>query len=720
MKSAPRTWIRLSWPREVALEQQLGALAVLASMGEGPLLLSSTATSGLVVHDLAVPSPSAPHVARQLLGIVPGLSTDELPSAPVVTIDRAVHVRLSTKNRQLATDHADITSRATLAALSHVGNNETVRLLWWLGTPLRPFAVPNHLDAIPSDSWLKDLAFAALGKKVPVDPERRNALRTKQALPGWKAAGYIGVHASGHARQRQLIRQVLSALRTVQAPGVAFWVRSASPERVSAPRLPWIFPLRLNVAEVAALSTWPAGKTGDLPVASQRARLLPPSPVIPQHGRVIGLSTYPGSQRPLAISSTDSLRHAYAIGPSGVGKSSLLAHMIQHDIEEGRAVVVIEPKDLIAEVLAHVPEYRINDVVLVSAKSSEESFVGINPLSSIGQHPELVADQLLAVFKSLYGQMLGPRTTDLLAAALHTLVLVPDATLVSLPLILSDPIYRRKCLAYVNDPIALEPFWATFDALTDAARTEIISPLLNKVRPLLLRPQLRAVLGQSKSLFNVRDVFTKKRILLVDCAKGELGSEVSSLIGSIVVSLVWNATLERTALDPRHRHPVSIYIDEFQEFLRLPTDLGDALAQARGLSVGFTLANQYLHQLNPAISSAVLANAQNRICFHVADEDARVLSAKGSGLEAEDFANLGAYEFYARLVAGAAIQPWCSGKTFPPASAISDPVAVKAASLQNYGRSRSDIEAEILALTQHSDAADHSDFEPRPRSRRPS
>ncbi len=647
-------------------------------------------------------------------------SIDELPSGPVFTIDRAVHVRLSTKNRQLATDHTDITSRAMLAALSHVANNETVRLLWWLGTPLRPFAVPNHLDAIPSDSWLKDLALAALGKKVPVDPERRNALRAKQALPGWKAAGYIGVHADGHARQRQLIRQVLSALRTVQAPGVAFWVRSTSPERVSIPRPPWIFPLRLNVAEVAALSTWPSGTTGDLPVASQRARLLPPSPMIPQHGRVIGLSSFPGSQRPLAISATDSLRHTTVIGVSGAGKSTLLGRLIQSDMEEGKAVAVIEPKaDLIAEVLSHVPAHRINDVVLLDPKDVD-AIVGFNPFSGSGQFPEIVADQILSVFKHLYGQMLGPRSTDILGSVLHTLARVPGSSLVGIPLILTDPAYRRKCLAYINDPIALEPFWATFESWTDAARNEAISPLLNKTRPLLLRPQLRALLGDSQPRFNVREVFTKKRILLVDCSKGALGPETSALLGSLVVAQLWSATLERMTIPAQQRHPVSIVLDEFPEYLRLSTDLGDALAQARGLGVGFTLANQYLHQLDPAIRSAVLANAQNRICFHVADEDARVLATKGSGLEPEDFANLGAYEFYARLVSGAAIQPWCSGKTFPPAPAISDPDAVKAMSLQNYGRSRGEVEAEILSTMLRPVDADQSDFGPRPRSRRSS
>jgi hypothetical protein len=300
---------------------------------------------------------------------------------------------------------------------------------------------------------------------------------------------------------------------------------------------------------------------------------------------------------------------------------------------------------------------------------------------------------------------------------LHTLARVPGASLAGLPLILSDAGYRRRCVAYVNDPIALEPFWAAFEAWSDAARTEAIAPLLNKVRPLLLRPQLRAVLGQAHPRFDLREVFTKRRILLVNTSKGELGFETAALLGSLVVSMLWSATLERTAIAPERRHQVSVVLDEFQDYLRLGTDLGEALAQARGLGVSFTLSHQFLHQMDPEMRSAVLANAQNRICFNLAEEDARVMASPGSGLEPEDFANLGAYEFYARLVARNAIMPWCSGRSLPPSALVRNPEDVKAVSRRNYGRSRTEVDAEILGLTGRSPQESHHDIAPLPRPR---
>ena len=74
------------------------------------------------------------------------------------------------------------------------------------------------------------------------------------------------------------------------------------------------------------------------------------------------------------------------------------------------------------------------------------------------------------------------------------------------------------------------------------------------------------------------DVFTKRQILLVSLAKGRLGSETATLLGSLIISGFWQATLGRIDVDEGKRHPVMIYIDEFQDVIRLPLDLADMLS----------------------------------------------------------------------------------------------------------------------------------------------
>ena len=411
----------------------------------------------------------------------------------------------------------------------------------------------------------------------------------------------------------------------------------------------------------------------------------------------------------------DSLQHLHAIGPTGVGKSTLLLNLITQDMADGRSVVVIEPKgDLIEDVLSRVPDERHCDVILIDP--NDKAFpVGLNPLAPMGRPPELVADQLLGVFHKLYAAHWGPRTQDILGAALQTLAQVPGSTLVGLPLLLTDQGFRRRMLKHISDPVALEPFWAGYEAWSDNERNMAIAAVMNKLRPFLMRPQLRAMLGQSRPRFDIREVFTERKILLVNLSKGALGSETAALLGGLIISQLWQATLGRSAIDPTRRHPVFVTIDEFQDYLVLPTDLGDALGQARGLGVGFASGHQHLQQLDAATRAAVLANARNRVAFQLAPDDARVMAGGSKVPEAADFSSLGAFECYVQLVAGDAVQPWVSARTLPPPERSSKPEAVRTTSRERYGTPRADVDAEVQELVSGGRANMGDDLTPRPR-----
>jgi len=79
------------------------------------------------------------------------------------------------------------------------------------------------------------------------------------------------------------------------------------------------------------------------------------------------------------------------------------------------------------------------------------------------------------------------------------------------------------------------------------------------------------------------------------------------------------------------------------------------------------------------------------------NEDARVIAA-GSTLAPEDFQSLGAFQCYAQLVTGGAVQPWCSAKTVPPAAPTSDPAVIRTASREHYGVDRTETEAQLHDL----------------------
>ena len=138
-------------------------------------------------------------------------------------------------------------------------------------------------------------------------------------------------------------------------------------------------------------------------------RPLAPSPAIPRAGTVIGDSNFPGSERPLALDLQGRLRHVHLLGPTGYGKSTLMVQMIVQDLEAGYGVVVLDPKgDLVQSVLERIPAHRLADVVVLDPADSERP-VGLNPLQAIDRdHQEVVVENLVGLFKSLYRNSWGP------------------------------------------------------------------------------------------------------------------------------------------------------------------------------------------------------------------------------------------------------------------------------------------------------------------------
>jgi TraM recognition site of TraD and TraG/Type IV secretion-system coupling protein DNA-binding domain len=698
--SAQLRTMRLSWPREITADQLTTAIRQLASVGGTPLVLESVGQYGRVEHRLSTAEGRSAAVTTQLRATIPGLGIEVVSfEQSLPTFTRAVELRLSTRRRTVMVDQAESISRTLLTALAHVGKDEALLLQWVLTARLPASVVPSKIDRLSHESIWKTVLTAPFGVPGPADAETRTALRDKKSEPGWQAIGRVAVRAASHTRGEQLTRSVLHAMRTAEAPGVRLSARSIPAGIVQ--KLGGRARLRLNVSEVGALCSWPIGQTVDLPVIRLGSRRLPSPAGLPTTGRVIGESTWPGKERPLALSIDDSLRHLHVIGPTGTGKSTLLLGLIEQDMQAGRAVVVIEPKgDLIVDVLARVPSSRIGDVVLLDP-TDPAAVVGINGLRNTGgtgSSPELVADQLLNTFHGLYAAHWGPRTSDILHAALLTLAHTPGMSLAALPLLLGDPNFRRHVVGKVNDPIGLGPFWAQYEAWSDAERIAATAPVMNKLRPFLMRPSLRRVIGQTTPKFDLRSVFTGRKILLVNVAKGQMGAEAASLLGALVLSGLWQVAQERSAIERTKRHPVMIYIDEFQDYLHLPTDLGDALAQARGLGIGFTLAHQHLGQLDASMRNSVLANARSRICFQLGADDAKTMASTSTLLGSEDFSSLGAYQFYAQAMNAGAVQPWCSGKSLPPTKPTADAEVVRAASRSRYATKVSKIDDALQTL----------------------
>lgn len=715
-----RTTYQLAWPGnldERAVHAFFRGLA--AEAAPGPAVIETYGAGGVVVHTLTLPTGRSASDIGRLSAVLPGVRADRVDN-PLPPVQRALRLKLSTRRRALRTDHPADTALAILAALAHTRRHEVLRLQWVLGPRLRPVAIPNDFMDFRRQSRLAALLVAPIVAPSRLDPEPRAALRAKQSITGWRAIARLGSRAADPQRERQLLRQLLAALRTTEAPGLRLNARATPARKLNDQAVPWIWPSVLNELEVVGLSGWPLGEVELTGLKRSPYAVTAVPRAVPRTGRVVGVSTYPGTARPLALNLPDAARHAYLLGPTGVGKSTLMARLALADAESGRAVVLVDSKrDLVDDVLARLPEHRLDDVVVLDP-SDTHAVVGLNPLRGPRSAAPLLADRLVAIFRQLFGDNLGPRSEDILHAGLLTLALSGGQTLAGLPLLYSHAGYRRRLVAVLDEPLGLGTFWTWFEGISDAERRQAVAPLMNKLRAFLLRPAMRRTLGQAEPRFSVRQVFTERKLLLVNLAKGDLGPETAQLFGALVLNEVWQHTLSRATIPPSRRHPVMVYVDEFQEYLRLPTPLGEVLAAARGYGVGLTIANQHLDQLTPDVRSAVLGNAGSRIIFRVNEPDASQLARDSRILTAEDFRGLGAFEAYASLMVDGARTPYASIATQPLDKPLRNPARLRKLSAARWGTTVEEVDRELGRLITGEQTGSAARLGRRPRNARSS
>lgn len=636
-----------------------------------------------------------------------------LPSATLSLVDEQLPVpsaawelRLTSARRPLTVDHADEVAASLLSTLAQLRHGEFVHVQWLVGPWLsRKVIAPPDRHAEPSLLQLDHLVRNA---------EEARALRDKQREPLLAVVGRIGITAGTPARTRVLRQRIVGSLQLLRAPGVGLqrrrlpsWLVVSRMRRLVQPVFAW--PCVFNAAELAAVIGWPIGNPALPGVSYSGRRQLPPAAgtlvrkASPER-RITGVATYPGREGFLALSPRTALHHVHALGPTGTGKSTWLANLALQDIAAGRAVVVIDPGakgDLIRDIADRIPIEQSERVILLDP--SDSAPVGLNVLS--GSEPDLVVDNLLHVFHELWAAHWGPRTADVLQHGLLTLARTPGMTLTELPPLLLNPSFRQRVLHTLGDDrLGVGPFWAWYHALSDAERSTVIGPVLNKLRAFTQRPTIRAVVGQEHGI-SLSEVFERRQVLLINLSSGTLGSETAQLLGALITARLWQAITERSALDAAQREPAFVYIDEFQQILRLPLDLNDALVQARGLGVGFVLAHQHLGQLPTPIRTSLLSNAGSRIVFGLRASDASVMAKElGGGLEPADLQGLPPFETYQALHAS-------SGRTLP-ASARTLPLGPSLHSLKiveresrPHGMTRAAVDAAILVRR---DGPDHT------------
>ena len=408
--------------------------------------------------------------------------------------------------------------------------------------------------------------------------------------------------------------------------------------------------------------------------------------------------TVESQPRPIQISAQAGKKHAVFLGSTGCGKTTAMSHLILSDIQsKNHSVVVVDAKgQLTHELLERTPTEHDEDIVVISPTSKR--IVGINPfeLTKYGIEPEVIADYLLELLKGLYPEHFGIYSLDILSHSFLTLARIPNTSLVMLPSLLINQSFRNKLLRELKDPIGLESFWNWFELLSEAQRHQMLNPILNKFRQFLLRPQLRAMLGQTNPNFSLAEIFKSRKIVLIPLNKAIIGSESAKLIGSLITSMLWMLILRQSSVEPSKRQSVFIYIDETPSFLGIPNaNLDEALSQSRQFNVGWNIGFQHLAQMSPQLKAGIESNVANKIVFGLNLDEAREMAKYTLEINKEDFYSLPPFWIYIRTEISPNTYRWIIGKTYPPKPKIRDIRAPFLNSLSRYGQDISEIESQF-------------------------
>lgn len=385
---------------------------------------------------------------------------------------------------------------------------------------------------------------------------------------------------------------------------------------------------------------------------------------------LIGRTNYRNRRQAFGIRQADRRHHMYLIGKTGTGKSTLLETLIRQDVASGQGVAVVDPHgDLVEHVLATVPPTRRDDVIYFDVPNTTAP-LGFNPLSSVPPASRAVAASgMLDVFKKLWSDSWGPRLEHILRNALLLLLDQPEATLADVLRLLDDEEFMHRAVGRTANA-QVRRFWLhEFNSYPKRFRIEAISPIQNKVGAFLANPILQQILTRQKSAFDLRRLMDERKVLLVNLAKGRLGEDSATLLGSLLASHVGLAALSRAEVPEHVRPNFFLYLDEFHSFTTL--SLTGMLSELRKYRVGLVLANQYLSQLDERIRDAVLGNVGTLVAFRVGPDDAELLEKElQPEFSAKDLVNLPNYSIYVRLmVDGRVSRPFSAETLAPPPSA---------------------------------------------------
>lgn len=161
-----------------------------------------------------------------------------------------------------------------------------------------------------------------------------------------------------------------------------------------------------TISEAACAFRLPSPPMEDhpgLPLKRSRTCVAVVSDTVSDHAIELFLNEHHGLVYPIHIGADDRMRHAFIIGQTGTGKSTLMENMILQDIRADRGLAVIDPHgEMVDSLLGKIPKERAQDVILFDPLDRKRP-LGFNLLQwETPEERDLIIDELYIALDRIY------------------------------------------------------------------------------------------------------------------------------------------------------------------------------------------------------------------------------------------------------------------------------------------------------------------------------
>jgi len=326
-------------------------------------------------------------------------------------------------------------------------------------------------------------------------------------------------------------------------------------------------------------------------------------------------------KRRFGIYQSDRLFHQYIIGQTGTGKSTLLLNMIKQDIDAGRGFCLIDPHGDLAQAAA---AYMGNKGIYWQP-SNPNCQMGYNPLTYVQEeYRPLVTSGIIETLKQQWSDAWGVRMEHILRFTLLALLSRPNSTLADIIPMATKKSFRTQVLKHVTDKEVLK-FWNDeFPNMNYKNAFDGVAPIANKLGAFMANPNVRKSLCEPQQSLRFRKLMDEGTPLIVNLSKGQLGADVSNVLGGLIVSTLGNAAYTRVNIREQRRRPYYLYVDEFHSFTT--EAFASALAEFRKYRLALIMVSQTTTQYSSKVLESILGNVGTIICFRVGAKDALMIS----------------------------------------------------------------------------------------------